>query len=314
MRKLQHFSLLLFFSFCFITLNAQAEEYGLASQYGDEFDGSATASDEAYDKNKLTAGHKTLPLGTKVRVTRLDSKKSVVVRINDRGPYMKGRIIDLSGRAAAALDMLNDVNVEVKLEVLGKNGAAKSKPRPKTVSKPVIPKSTVPVKKPEVAKTTPAKKAVTPKKRPVPAASEPIVITPKGKNKATTKAKSQATKTAEAVDEVPEFELVTGKDYNEYDLYKVQLTRPAKQGYGVQVGVFSDYNNTMKRVAELQGQWFKNILISIEKGKGGAKKYKLILGPFKDMATATSYKNHAKKKKKLNGFVVNLADIKAAKK
>ena len=109
MRKLKHFLLLFFLSFCVVALNAQAEEYGLASQYGDEFDGSATASGQAYDKNKLTAAHKTLPMGTRVRVTRLDTKKSVVVRINDRGPYIKGRIIDLSGRASAALDILGNV-------------------------------------------------------------------------------------------------------------------------------------------------------------------------------------------------------------
>ena len=313
MRKLQHFSLLFFFSFCFLALTAQ-EEYGLASQYGDEFDGSATASGQAYDKNKLTAAHKTLPMGTKVRVTRLDNKKSVVVRINDRGPYIKGRIIDLSGRAAAALDMLGDVKTEIKLEVVGKNGT--TKPKPAVVAKPVIPKSTVPVKKPEVAQTASAKKAVAPKKRPAPATttSEPIVITPKGKTKATTKTKAQVARKAAPEEDAPEFELVTGKDYNQYDLYKVQLTRPAKEGYGVQIGVFSDYDNTMKRVAELQGQWFKNILMSIEKGANGQKKYKLILGPFPDMKTATSYKNHAKKNKKIAGFVVDLAEIKAAKK
>lgn len=309
MRKLQYFSLLFFFSFCFIALSAQAEEYGLASQYGDEFNGSATASGQAYDKNKLTAAHKTLPMGTKVRVTRLDNKKSVVVRINDRGPYIKGRIIDLSGKAATSLDILGDVKTEVKLEVLSKDGA--SKPKPAVVSKPVIPKSTVPVKKPAVAKTTSTKTALSPKKRPTSASttSKPIVITPKGKAK--TVATKQKVSDAE---EVPAFELVTSKDYNEYDLYKIQLTRPAKEGYGVQIGVFSDYDNTMKKVAELQGQWFKNILMSIEKGKGGAKKYKLILGPFPDMKTATSYKKHAKKNKKLDGFVVNLAEIKAAKK
>ncbi len=305
MRKLRHFSLLFFLSFCFITLHAQAEEYGMASQYGDEYNGSATASDESYDKNKLTAGHKTYPFGTKVRVTRLDNKKSVVVRINDRGPYFKGRVIDLSGRAAASLDMNPDDILEVKLEVLGKNGKSTSKP--KVVQKPVVPKATIPVKKPEVAKIAKPKTTVPPKKKPTPAASEPIVITPKGK------AKAVAVK-QETVEATPEFELVTGNGYNAYDLYKVELTRPAKKGYGVQIGVFSDYDNTMKKVAELQGKWFKNILMSVEKGEAGKKKYKIILGPFPDMATATSYKKHAKKNKKISGFVVNLEDIKAAKK
>ncbi|MEM1124097.1 MAG: septal ring lytic transglycosylase RlpA family protein [Bacteroidota bacterium] len=309
MRKFSHFSLLFFLSFCFVTLQAQAEEYGMASYYGNEFDGSATASGEAYDKNKLTAAHKTLPMGTKVRVTRLDNKKSVVVRINDRGPYLKGRIIDLSGRAATALDMIIVGEAEVKLEVLGKSGATAIKPKPATVSKPVVPKATIPVKKPEVATTSATKpKAATPKMKPKSAAtvSEPIVIAPKGNAK-----KKQPTKTERVTDESSDFELVTGKDYNEYDLYKVQLTRPEKKGYGVQVGVFSDYDNTMQKVAALQGQWFKNILVSIEKGAKG-KMYKIILGPFPDMASASAYKR-AVKKKKINGFVVNLEEIKAAK-
>jgi len=312
MRKLQHFSLLFFLSFCFVTLHAQAEEYGMASYYGDEFNGGATASGEAYDKNKLTAAHKTLPMGTKVRVTRLDSKKSVVVRINDRGPYLKGRIIDLSGRAAASLDMIADGTAEVKLEILGKNG--KSTTKPKVVQKPVVPKATIPVKKPELARTSKPKTTVPPKKKPAPATSEPIVITPKGKAKTSATAKPVAVNQETVDDAAPEFKLVTGNDYNAYDLYKVELSRPAKKGFGVQIGVFSDYDNTMKKVAELQGKWFKNILMSVEKGADGKKKYKIILGPFPDMATATSYKKHAKKNKKISGFVVNLENIKAAKK
>jgi len=241
MRKLQHFSLLFFLSFCFVALNAQAEEYGMASYYGDEFNGSATASGEAYDKNKLTAGHKTLPLGTKVRVTHLDNKKSVVVRINDRGPYLKGRIIDLSGKAAAAIDIIGNSNTEVKIEILGKNG--KSKAKPKVVSKPVVPKATVPVKKPEVATTSKPKATVPPKSKPKAATSEPIVITPKGKSTAKAKPVAVKQETTDAANMAPEFELVTGNGYNEYDLYKVELTRPEKKGFGVQIGVFSDYDN-----------------------------------------------------------------------
>ena len=309
MRKLLPFSLLFFFSFCFLALQAQ-EEYGLASQYGDEYNGSATASDEAYDKNKLTAGHKTLPYGTKVRVTRLDNKKSVVVRINDRGPYFKGRVIDLSGRAASSLDMDADGTAEVKIEVLGKNGKSTAK-KSKVVPKPVVPKANIPAKKPNVATTSKPKTTVPPKNRPKAAVSEPIVITPKGKAQAKPVAVKQETTNEQ---DEPEFELVMGNDYNAYDLYKVQLTRPAKKGFGVQIGVFSDYDNTMKKVAELQGKWFKNILMSVEKGTAGKKKYKIILGPFPDLATATSYKNHAKRKKKIDGFVVNLESIKAAKK
>lgn len=76
---------------------------GLASWYGAKFHGRRTASGERYDKNALTAAHKTLPFGTLVRVKSVRSGKEVVVRINDRGPYKRKRVIDLSGAAAAAL-------------------------------------------------------------------------------------------------------------------------------------------------------------------------------------------------------------------
>lgn len=306
MRKLKHFSLLIFFSFCLVGLSAQNEEYGMASYYGDEFDGGATASGESYDKNKMTAAHKTLPMGTKVRVTRLDNKKSVVVKINDRGPYLKGRIVDLSGRAAASLDMIADGTAEVRLEVLGKGAKTTStaKPKPSAIAKTEIPKAQVPAKPPKVAKTNKPKSSVLPKDKPKAATSEPIVITPKGNTKSSSKGKATTVAQKETIAE-PSFKLVTGKDYKEYDLYKIELSRPDKKGFGVQVGVFSDYDNTLKRVAELQGMWFKNILISTEKGPKG-KLYKIILGPFPDQKTATAYKNSAKKKKKLAGFVVNL--------
>lgn len=301
MRKLQHFSLLFFLSFCFFALNAQAEEFGMASYYGDEFHGGATASGESYDKNKLTAAHKTLALGTKVRVTRLDTKKSVVVRINDRGPYLKGRIIDLSGRAASALDMIADGTAEVKIEVLGKSTSKKA--TPKMVSAPVIPKIEVPTKNPAIIEKPKPKAKTVPK----PASIEPVKVVAKGKEKV-------ATKPTIEINEASKFALVTAKNYNEYDLYKIQVLRPEKKGFGVQVASFSDYANVMKKVAELQGQWFKNILVSVEKGKNGAPIYKLILGPFPDQATATSYKKHAKKNKKIIGFVVDLGNIKAEKK
>src|SRR5688572_14799873 len=73
---------------------------GKASFYADKFDGTITASGEKYRHNKLTAAHKTLPFGTKVRVTNLSNNKTVEVVINDRGPYVDGRIIDLSRSAA----------------------------------------------------------------------------------------------------------------------------------------------------------------------------------------------------------------------
>ena len=93
-------------------------ERGKASYYGDEFDGRKTASGEIYDQNKLTAAHPTLKFGTVVKVTNFFNDKSVIVRINDRGPYAKNRIIDLSKAAAKKLDMIKAGVIEVLIEVI----------------------------------------------------------------------------------------------------------------------------------------------------------------------------------------------------
>lgn len=81
-------------------------EHGQASWYGERFQGRPTASGERFDKNRLTAAHKTLPFGTLVRVRSLQTGREVDVRINDRGPFTKGRVIDVSRAAAEALGMV----------------------------------------------------------------------------------------------------------------------------------------------------------------------------------------------------------------
>jgi len=91
---------------------------GLASWYGAKHHGKRTASGEIFEQNKLTAAHRTLPWGSIVKVTNLDNGKSVEVRINDRGPFTKGRIIDLSRAAARALGMVKSGVCLVRMELL----------------------------------------------------------------------------------------------------------------------------------------------------------------------------------------------------
>jgi len=94
------------------------KQKGIASYYADRFQGRKTASGVRYDKRALTAAHKTLPLGTKVRVTNLKNGESVEVEINDRGPHVKGRVVDLSKAAARELDMTSAGLVKVQVEVI----------------------------------------------------------------------------------------------------------------------------------------------------------------------------------------------------
>lgn len=126
-------SVLLIFSMSALGLSAQTQS-GKASFYADKFEGRTTASGEKYKHNKLTAAHKTLPFGTKVRVTNLANSKSVEVIINDRGPYVDGRIIDLSKSAAEQLEFINLGLAEVKMEVVDA-GDGKGKTQPVSIEK-----------------------------------------------------------------------------------------------------------------------------------------------------------------------------------
>lgn len=115
---------LLFLCLCISTL-AQVQT-GKASFYADKFEGKPTASGEKYKHSKLTGAHKTLPFGTKVKVTNLANNETVEVVINDRGPYVDGRVIDLSKSAAEKLGYVNKGLADVKVEVIdagdGKGG------------------------------------------------------------------------------------------------------------------------------------------------------------------------------------------------
>ncbi|HYJ32701.1 MAG TPA: septal ring lytic transglycosylase RlpA family protein [Candidatus Binatia bacterium] len=94
------------------------EEEGYASYYGREHHGQRTASGERFDAGRLTAAHRTLPFGTRVRVTNLDNGRRVVVTVTDRGPFRRHRVIDVSRRAAKDLGFLREGTARVRLEVL----------------------------------------------------------------------------------------------------------------------------------------------------------------------------------------------------
>jgi peptidoglycan lytic transglycosylase len=123
-RKTAVFFLAVFAVGCAVLPGVQREyevgytEKGVASWYGEPFHGRATANGEIYDMNGLTAAHRLLPLGSTIRVTNLDNGRSVTVRVNDRGPFVRGRMLDLSYGAAQALNMVRDGTGRVKIRVL----------------------------------------------------------------------------------------------------------------------------------------------------------------------------------------------------
>lgn len=121
----------LFFTFSFsfiLAVSFGQVQTGKASFYADKFEGTPTASGEKYRHNKLTAAHKTLPFGTRVKVTNLANNESVEVIINDRGPYVESRIIDLSRSAAEKLGFVNQGLAEIRLEVIDAGDGKTSDP------------------------------------------------------------------------------------------------------------------------------------------------------------------------------------------
>ena len=118
LRAVKTFAVILFLSIA-ATAFADPELQGLASWYGGKFHGRLTSSGEVFDTGELTAAHRTLPFGTMVRVTNLDNGKAVIVKINDRGPFVEGRIIDLSMAAAEEIGSVGQGVARVSLQIVG---------------------------------------------------------------------------------------------------------------------------------------------------------------------------------------------------
>lgn len=296
----------------FVTgLFSQEDEFGLASYYSDLFHGKPTASGELYDKGKLTGAHKTLPFGTVVKVTRLDNNKSVQIRINDRGPFISGRVVELSKEAAGRIDLIKDGSARVKVEVVNEKIKEEVTAAPKPEEKPQSYNEETAAVKPQPEQTAPAANETKPaeKKPAAKAADEKLAINkkPGEETKKSAPAKPETAKTEKPA--VASAVLVKGSDYQTYDLFQIELKRPEKKGFGVQVASLSTQDALFKKLAELQGDWFSTILVSVQQGKNNEMNYKVILGSFGTEAEAAIYKANLKKNKKLDGFVVDLSTL-----
>ncbi|NND58776.1 MAG: septal ring lytic transglycosylase RlpA family protein [Gammaproteobacteria bacterium] len=222
-------------------------ERGVASWYGGKFHGRNTSNGEVYDMHGMTAAHKTLPLPTWVRVTNLRNGSSVVVRVNDRGPFVKNRLIDLSYEAARRLDMLAAGTTLVEVEAIDPptqtdDPAAETEPVQASVAAPVqtIPLETAP---PVIGQPVETVAAVNMPETPAPAATE--IDTP-------------AVTTA-----APE-----------------PLT-----ALFVQVGAFSDRANAHRMRTTLYNAAIDNVRVADGTGRSGLPVFRVQVGPVADVAS-----------------------------
>jgi len=261
-RTLLAFSSVLLVCFSWILFNAfipnQSEEFGKANYYADSLHGRKTSSGEKYDKNELTCAHKSLPYGSKVKVTRLDNKKSVIVRVNDRGPFKEGYVIELSRRAAEVVDLVRDGSASVRVEVV-----------------PNVETKTAGTASASAGKLSMVK---------------PVQYSTVSPQSASGKASSGNAKNTE--------------------LYKIDMKKSAKSGYGVQLSTLYDADNVLPIVTKLQQQWPEKVLVNIERDAANdLTAYRVIVGPFADEKTANAQQKLAAKRGYKQSFVVDLTEI-----
>ena len=248
---------------------------GLASYYSPEYDGAETAYGVTYDRTQLVAAHKTYPLNSTVRVTNESNGQSVIVRIIDKGPFIRGRVIEVSERAAEALGMLGERTVPVRLELLSTDSDT---PATAPVREPVVVYTPVP---PATTEPTPAPPAREP---PAPAT------------------------TPEATVRVASPPPPPSRRTFERGLYQVQLAKPKSGRYGVQVGSYNRLESAMDKVVELEARYFDEVLLH-HGGSVSSPVYKVLLGTFPDRASAQHYAASLKQRYGIPGFTIELNSL-----
>jgi rare lipoprotein A len=242
------------------------DETGVASWYGPDFDGRPTADGEMYDMNGLSAAHPTLPLPVNVRVTNLDNGKSIVLRVNDRGPFVNGRIIDVSKHAAELLGFYAQGTAKVRVTYLGRadlpNGQKPTETPPEIVTAvAAAPSGKVQMASldvPQGAIAVPSPVQTRAMAMPAPAQSRPI---------------AQPLSAAHPVDPARE---PTGQ--------VTTVPVPAVTHLYVQAGTFSNFANANRLMER-----FASAGVSISRvDRNGKPLYRVRTGPFDDLETANA--------------------------
>jgi rare lipoprotein A len=258
----------------------QSAEFGKATYYANSLHGRKTASGEKYDRTLLTCAHKTYPFGTILRVTRLDNQQSVEVRVNDRGPYAEGFVVDISYKAAEAIDLIKAGVTKVKVELVEKAGEPKAATSATSSAAPTVEKA-----------VKPAAYSATPSTNPVAKTVEKAV-----------KPAAYSTSTQSVAVTAP---TVTEKSapVASSELYSVDVKKVSEKGFGVQLMTVSNGDSALKELAKLQATWPGKVLVNAD-NDGSTTLYKIIVGPYPDRKAAEAQQRVATKKGHAKCFVV----------
>lgn len=244
-------------------------EYGTASHYGGGFNGRPTASGEIYSDKKLTAAHKTLPLGTVLKVTNLHNNKSVYVKINDRGPYIKGRILDLSTKAADLLGYRNKGTTKVKYEVITEENVPSDLI---AASNNIASQNGI-----EAIDST---------------NTEASIAIPIGKKTTTSEETSTAKEKQPQPQPCTEIKDSNSNGITNRNTYAIitRVDKSKKGFYGLQIGVFSDMNSIFTLINELESKYGQSLLVE-QSELNGKSVFKVFIGKYQNRAYADALKS-----------------------
>lgn len=271
-----YFSIATLFSFFLLSsFLIQTAEVGKAGYYADSLQGRKTASGEKYDKFSYTCAHKTLAFGTKVRITRLDNHKSVVCKVNDRGPYVEGYVTDVSRAAAEDLDLLKAGVAKVKLEVVEAAATARVAAETDGNTSLLVARGTTKTS----TKTSTLNKLASP-------AQYSNELQPAGRKGA------------------------VANDKTNSQLYGVDIKNMRKEGFGIQLSTLYDASNLLPTLKKVEQEWPGKAMVNVIQDELYNKStYRLILGPYGDKKTAETQQKAAAKKGYKGCFVIDLSGI-----
>jgi rare lipoprotein A (peptidoglycan hydrolase) len=290
-------SILLFCSFLPYYISA-AQEIGMASMYSSKFQGSRTASGEVFSHGQMTAAHRTLPFNTLVKITRTDNGKFVIVKINDRGPFVSNRLTDISQAAATKLGFNNEGDeIRVKLEVISERSVPLSNPNntiPKRSDTPLSMERPSMSEKTEYVGSKSGDNLIVPRE---------YRYAPSRKNASPSNTVAQK---KNAIQNVTSASNATPKGGEAVGLY---IHTPKRKGYAVQVASMANQDNMKRKVQEVKSDTAFPVFVHIAKSAKGSSDFKIMLGPYDNKASADSCLKTIQKKK-IDGFVVNISNLK----
>lgn len=264
--------IILFFSLSFSVL-AQKQR-GNASFYDQKFEGRSTASGEVFTQNGNTAAHKTLPFNSMVKVTNLKNGKSAIVRINDRGPFIRGRIIDLTTKTAKELDFLNEGTVEVEIELLSDTGLSTSvetSPSSEVISTPTsTPVTKTKLTTPSVRKSLSTTKSDKKEEISNPKANQAVASNP----------------TPEVATSTPSLASTYTKEIIE--VFSIEVKPVEKYFFGVQIASYTDPTYLMRFASEIKNTYKENVIV-LSKQQNERKLFTLVLGQFENRLGAENF-------------------------